>query len=108
MARRLKTFARVDVPILDDFGLSPLTAEQRRDLLEIVEDRYGRKATIVTSQSPVEHRHEIISDPTLADAILDRRCITRTGCCRPARACATAPPNAKNLGAEPGCRLCAG
>lgn len=71
-ARLLKTFARVDVLILDDFGLSPLTAEQRRDLLEIVEDRYGRKATIVTSQLPVEHWHEIIGDPTLADAILDR------------------------------------
>jgi DNA replication protein DnaC len=71
-ARLLKTFARVDVLILDDFGLAPLAAEQRRDLLEIMEDRYGLKSTMVTSQLPVEHWHDIIGDPTLADAILDR------------------------------------
>ncbi len=58
--------------ILDDWGLAPITAEQRRDLLEIMEDRYGRRSTMVTSQLPVEHWHEIIGDPTLADAILDR------------------------------------
>lgn len=58
--------------ILDDWGLSPLTAERRHDLLEIMEDRYDRKATLVTSQLPVDHWHEIIGDPTLADAILDR------------------------------------
>ena len=49
-----------------------MTAEQRRDLLEIMEDRHGRRSTMVTSQLPVEHWHEIIGDPTLADAILDR------------------------------------
>ncbi len=49
-----------------------MTAEQRRDLLEIMEDRHGRGSTMVTSQLPVEHWHEIIGDPTLADAILDR------------------------------------
>ena len=56
----------------DDWGLSPLTAEQRRDLLEILEDRHGRGSTMVTSQLPVENWHEIIGDPTIADAILDR------------------------------------
>jgi DNA replication protein DnaC len=49
-----------------------MTAEQRRDLLEIVDDRHGRASTIVTSQVPVEHWHDVIGDPTLADAILDR------------------------------------
>jgi DNA replication protein DnaC len=52
------------------WGLAPMTADQRRDLLEIMEDRHGRGST--TSQLPVEHWHEIIGDPTLADAILDR------------------------------------
>jgi DNA replication protein DnaC len=64
--------ARVDLLILDDWGLAPLTADQRRDLLEILEDRHGRSSTMVTSQLPVEHWHEIIGDPTIAGAILDR------------------------------------
>ena len=71
-ARLLKSLARVELLILDDWGLAPMIAEQRRDLLEIMEDRHGRGSTIVTSQLPVEHWHEIIGDPTLADAILDR------------------------------------
>lgn len=70
--RQLARIARVDLLILDDWGLVPLTAEQRRDLLEIVDDRHGRASTIVTSQVPVEHWHDVIGDPTLADAILDR------------------------------------
>ncbi|MEP6783966.1 MAG: IS21-like element helper ATPase IstB [Acidobacteriota bacterium] len=70
--RLLKNLARVELLILDDWGLSPLTAEQRRDGLEIMEDRHGRGSTLITSQLPVEHWHEIIADPTLADAILDR------------------------------------
>ena len=60
------------VTLLDDFGLSVLTATERRDLLEILEDRHGRGSTIVTSQLPVDHFHDAIGDPTLADAILDR------------------------------------
>ena len=64
--------SRVELLILDDWGLAPLTAEQRRDLLEIVDDRHSRASTIVTSQVPVEHWHDVIGDPTLADAILDR------------------------------------
>src|SRR5579863_9036014 len=71
-ARLLKMLARVDLLILDDWGLAPMLAEQRRDLLEIMEDRHGRGSTIVTSQLPVEHWHEIIGDPTIADAVLDR------------------------------------
>jgi DNA replication protein DnaC len=71
-ARLLKSLARVELLILDDWGLSPMTADQRRDLLEILEDRHGRGSTIVTSQLPLEHWHEIIGDSTIADAILDR------------------------------------
>ena len=70
--RILKTIARMDVLIIDDWGLAVLTAPERRDLLEILEDRHGRASTIVTSQLPVEHWFEAIGDPTLADAILDR------------------------------------
>jgi DNA replication protein DnaC len=71
-ARLLKMLARVDLLILDDWGLAPMLPEQRRELLEIMEDRHGRGSTVVTSQLPVEHWHEIIGDPTIADAILDR------------------------------------
>ncbi len=68
----LATLAKTDVLILDDWGLAKLIAEQRRDLLEILEDRHGRCSTLATSQLPLEKWHEIIGDPTLADAILDR------------------------------------
>jgi DNA replication protein DnaC len=71
-ARLLKSLARVELLILDDWGLAPMTTDQRRDILEIMEDRHGRGSTVVTSQLPVEHWHEIIGDPTIADAILDR------------------------------------
>jgi DNA replication protein DnaC len=71
-ARMLKTLGRAQLLILDDWGLSLLTALERRDLLEILDDRHGRAATIVTSQLPVDTWHEIIADPTLGDAILDR------------------------------------
>ena len=71
-ARLLKTLSRVQLLILDDWGLAPMLPEQRRDLLEIMEDRHGRGSTIITSQLPIEHWHEIIGDPTIADAILDR------------------------------------
>lgn len=68
----LTTFAKADLLVLDDYGLATLNQEQRHDLLEILEDRHGLKSTLVTSQLPVEHWHEQIGDPTLADAILDR------------------------------------
>ena len=71
-AKVLTQLAKIDLLILDDWGLSKLTAEQRRDLLEILEDRHEQRSTIVTSQLPIEKWHGMIGDPTLADAILDR------------------------------------
>jgi DNA replication protein DnaC len=71
-ARLLKSLARAELLILDDWGLAPMTSEQGRDLLEIVDDRHGRASTIVTSQLPVGDWHDIIADPTVADAVLDR------------------------------------
>jgi DNA replication protein DnaC len=71
-ARMLKNLARVQLLILDDWAITPLNAEQRRDLMEIVDDRHDRASTIVTSQVPVEHWHEHIGNPTIADAVLDR------------------------------------
>jgi len=68
----LKSYARTDLLVLDDWGLAPLGPTERRDLLEILEDRYGARSTIVASQLPVESWYEVIGDPTLADAILDR------------------------------------
>lgn len=64
--------AKTELLVFDDFGTSALKDEHRRDLLEILEDRYGLRSTLVTSQFPVENWHELIGDPTLADAILDR------------------------------------
>jgi DNA replication protein DnaC len=71
-ARLLKTLARVELLILDDWGLAPLTSEQRRDLLEVIDDRHQRGSTIITSQVPIDHWHEVIGNPTIADAVLDR------------------------------------
>lgn len=70
--RALKTLGRAQLLILDDWGLSILNPVERRDLLEILEDRHGRASTIVTSQIPVDHWHDVIADPTIGDAILDR------------------------------------
>ena len=71
-ARLLKSLARVQLLILDDWGLSVLTEAEQRDLLEILEDRHQRASTIVTSQLPVDQWCDAIGNPTLADAILDR------------------------------------
>lgn len=68
----LSQLAKVDLLILDDWGLVAPDIHQRRDLLEILDDRYQKKSTIVTSQLPVTHWHEHLNDATLADAILDR------------------------------------
>jgi DNA replication protein DnaC len=68
----LTTLAKTDVLMLDDWGLAPLSEAHRRDWLEIIDDRHDCRATLVTSQLPVEHGHEALGDPTLADAILDR------------------------------------
>src|SRR3546814_6304167 len=72
IAVRLKSLARIDLLILDDWGLEPLNANARHHLLEILEDRYGNRSTLVTSQLPVTKWHELIGDATYADAILDR------------------------------------
>jgi DNA replication protein DnaC len=70
--RKLYGIARCDLLVLDDWGIAPFTDEQRRDILEILDDRYGRRSTLVAAQVPIEKWHEVIADPTLADAILDR------------------------------------
>ena len=70
--RLLAKFARVEVFVLDDWALTPVQDQERRDLLELLEDRYGTRSTIVTSQLPPAHWHEHLGDPTLADAICDR------------------------------------
>ena len=63
---------RTRLLIIDDWGPEPLTAEQRRDLLEIVDDRYEKGSLLITSQVPVTRWHELVGNPTLGDAILDR------------------------------------
>jgi len=68
----LKSFAKTNLLIIDDWGLKKLVKEQNHDLLEIFEDRHRLRSTLITSQLPVDHWHEIIGNPTLADAILDR------------------------------------
>lgn len=68
----LLRLARIDVLVLDDFAMTPLKEQERRDFLEICDDRYQRRSTILTSQVPVNHWHEQIGDPTLADSIMDR------------------------------------
>lgn len=68
----LRALARVELLALDDWGTVSLADEQRRDLFEVLEDRYDRRSTLVASQLPLKHWHETLGDPTLADAILDR------------------------------------
>ena len=68
----MRQIAKVDLLILDDWGPETLTADQRRDLLEIIDDRHEMRSVIITSQVPIEQWYEIIGDPTIADAILDR------------------------------------
>ena len=68
----INKLARTQILVLDDLGLAPMTDSERRDLLEVIEDRHGNASTIITSQLPIENWHEHIGDPTIADAILDR------------------------------------
>ncbi|QAU22957.1 AAA family ATPase [Dyella sp. M7H15-1] len=70
--RVLAQLARIDVLILDDWGMTPLDQAARHDLLEVIDDRGNGKSTLITSQLPIEHWHAWLNDPTLADAILDR------------------------------------
>ena len=71
-ARLLKWLSKVDVLVLDDWGLTPLAAADGRELLEVIEDRCQARSTVVTSQVPVDQWHAVIGDPSVADAILDR------------------------------------
>lgn len=71
-AKTVDRYAKPDVLVLDDFGLTPLSADERRDFVEVIEDRHGRRSTIVASQLDVKHWHDLIGEPTVADAILDR------------------------------------
>jgi DNA replication protein DnaC len=68
----MKRFFKAQLLVLDDLGLAPLTDPERRDLLEVIEDRHGNTSTLITSQLPIENWHDHIGDPTIADAILDR------------------------------------
>ena len=70
--RRLAAIAKVEVLVIDDFAIAPIGPRERSDLLELLDDRVGARSTVITSQLPIEHWHEYIGDPTLADAILDR------------------------------------
>ena len=70
--RLLTRLARIDVLVLDDWGIAPLADVERRDLLEIIEDRHGNRSTVLTSQIPVAKWHDHLGDPTVADAICDR------------------------------------
>jgi DNA replication protein DnaC len=70
--RLMKSLAKTNLLVIDDWGLSTLNDSERADLLEILEDRHNTQSTIVTSQLPVKHWHEVIGNATLADAILDR------------------------------------
>jgi len=70
--RFMNGLAKIDLIIMDDFGMDALSRADRHDLLEIVEDRQGKKSTVITAQLPVEHWHTYIDDATIADAILDR------------------------------------
>jgi DNA replication protein DnaC len=72
LSRFLSKVAKTDVLVLDDWGLAPLADQERRDILEVLEDRYGNRSTIVASQLPASGWHKIIGEPTVADAILDR------------------------------------
>ena len=71
-ARRLAALAKLDLLVIDDFAISPMGPAERKDLLELLDDRIGARSTLITSQLPVKAWHTYLNDPTLADAILDR------------------------------------
>lgn len=70
--KRLAALAKVSLIVIDDFAIAPIGPRERSDLLEVLDDRAGTRSTIITSQLPIEHWHDYLADPTLADAILDR------------------------------------
>jgi len=70
--RLMNQLLKMDLLILDDWGIQKITAAQRQDLMEVIEDRHGRRSTLIASQLPIEHWHDYVGEATLADAILDR------------------------------------
>ena len=72
LGKKLQALAKVELLVLDDFGLKPLVQSEKHDLLEIIEDRHGLRSTLLTSQLPIKSWHEYLNDPTVADALLDR------------------------------------
>jgi DNA replication protein DnaC len=72
LAKRLAQLAKIELLILDDFGLKPITQTERHDLLEVIEDRHALRSTLITTQLPIAHWHEYLGEPTVADALLDR------------------------------------
>jgi DNA replication protein DnaC len=72
LGRLLESIARTDVLLVDDFAMAPLSDDERRSFLEVCDDRYGRRSTVLTTQLPVDSWHAQIGDPTIADSILDR------------------------------------
>jgi len=72
LSRALSRIAKAHVLVLDDWGLTPLGDQERRDLLEVIEERHGLRSTVVSTQLPVKTWHKLIGEPTIADAILDR------------------------------------
>ena len=68
----MRTIAKAELLVLDDFGIAPMSGGQLRDLLEIIDERYQKGATLMTSQLPIANWHDALNDPTMADAILDR------------------------------------
>lgn len=70
--RRLAQLARLDVLVLDDLAIAPITALERQDLLELLDDRVGSRSTLITSQLPTDAMHQWLAEPTIADAIMDR------------------------------------
>jgi len=71
-AKLLARIAKTDLLVIDDWGIAPLGDQERRDVLEVLEDRHGSTSTVVASQVPVDAWHKYVGDPTVADAILDR------------------------------------
>ena len=90
-ARALKTLARTRLLILDDWAMVKLTADQRRDLMEVIDDRHGRASTIDATQIPLERWHDQIGDPTYADAIRIAWSTTPTASSSRASRCAAQP-----------------
>jgi len=95
--RLMNRLQKTELLAIDDYGLAPLNQTERRDLLEVIEDRTGRRATLLASQLPLEHWHDVIGDATFADAILDRLVhhahrITLTGASMRRKEVKTTPP----------------